>query len=456
MITSTFILFFIDYLIYLLLIFYLNYFISRLLKFFIINIFGVDLWTFVDDSFRDCPNNNYYDNLTDTYILDYEYFEISEMIYYHDNFFDPTLELIFHFDLLHETRTREDDEHELFGFVSTYIIPLQYKYYILEHYWPSDESGNILIKNFYDFNDLLYEFTFFSEEYDNLWQNYELHRHSKTTFYKDHLYETQILQSFAYNKFEYKYFKFPISQSIVINEDKNLFLKKKNRTFDHIEPSQEMCIKQYMTWFSLKTEYDKYISEYKVFCNLSPYEYFDHKYYDIRLSKLYNLIDCRTKRSQHIESIDEYFLDYVNSSNLTNYYLKSGIFIDFKKQTINEVDYDQQIEPFDYIYFFFHERGLLMYIYLLIIFYFLCLVFLVLTCWLCFNYYDYSFDFDLHFSYIRALTRNKNYNDYNDYKFLIFNSYYSENDITTFFSEKQEKNRFFYNFKYVKKKTQFF
>jgi hypothetical protein len=49
----------------------------------------------------------------------------------------------------------------------------------------------------------------------------------------------------------------------------------------------------------------------------------------------------------------------------------------------------QQIEPFDYIYFFFHERGLLMYIYLLLIFNFLCLLFFILTCWLCFNYYDF-------------------------------------------------------------------
>jgi hypothetical protein len=37
---------------------------------------------------------------TNTYILDYEYFDISEMVYYHDNFLDPDLEKIYYFDLL--------------------------------------------------------------------------------------------------------------------------------------------------------------------------------------------------------------------------------------------------------------------------------------------------------------------------------------------------------------------
>ena len=450
MITITFIHFFIDYLIYLLLIFYLNYFISKLLKFFITNIFGFDLWTFFDNSFRDCPNNNYYDNLTNTYILDYEYFEIIDMVYYHDNFYDITLEPIFHYDLLHETRTREDDDHELYGFVSTYIIPLQYKYYIIEHYWPEDQS-----KNFYDFDDLVFEFTFFSEEYDNLWENYELDMHTRTLFYNEKLYEFNILQSFIYNKLDYKYFKLPISQLVIIKEDKKLFFKKKTRIFDLDEPSEELSIKSYMEWFKLKKDYDLLKKEYDVFCNLSPYEYFDHEYYDIRISKLFNLIDCRTKRSQHIESIDEYFLDYINSNSLINFFLKLGIFIDYKKKSINNTDYNQINEPFDYLFFNFNERGLLMYIYLLLIFYFLILLFLFLTCWFCFNYYDYSFDFDLHFSYIRSLTRNKNYNDYIDYKFLIYNQYYAENDITNFFIEENYKKYILNKFKCVRDKTPF-
>ena len=217
-----------------------------------------------------------------------------------------------------------------------------------------------------------------------------------------------------------------------------------------------MCVKEYIKWFRLKSEYDNFLSEYNVFCNLSPYEYFDNKYYDIRLSKTFNLIDYRTKRSQHVESFDEYFLDYINSNNLINYYLKLGFFIDFKKEIINEVDYNQVNTPFDYLYFFFNERSFLMYIYLLFIFNFLILFFLFLVCWCCFNYYDYSFDFNLHFSYIRLLTRNKNFNSYDDYKFLIFNSYYIENDIVNFFSEIQKKKGILYHFKCVRDKSQFF
>lgn len=442
----SFIRFFIDNLLYFLIIFYLNCFISKLLKFFIINTFGFNLWSFFDNSFRDCSDNTYYDNSTNTYILDYEYFEIIDTIYYHDNFYDFTLEPIFQYDILRETRTREDDDHELYGFVSTYIIPLQYKYYIIEHYWPEDQS-----QNFYDFDDLVFEFPFFSEEYDDLWENYQLDMHTRTLFYKEKLYETQILQSFVYNEYYYKYFKLPISQLIMIKEDKNLFFKKKERTFDLEEPSQELCLKRYMEWFKQKKDYDLLKKEYDVFCNLSPYEYFDHEYYNLRISKLFNLIDCRTKRSQQIESIDEYFFDHTNSSNFINYYLKSGMFIDFKKNTINDVDYNQVAEPFDYLFFNFIERGLLMYIYLLLIFYFLASLFLILTCWFCFNYYDYSFDFDLHFSYIRLLTRNKNYNDYIDYKFLIYNQYYAESDITNFFIEENYKKYF----KCVRDRSQF-
>jgi hypothetical protein len=72
--------------------------------------------------FRLCPNNTLYDINSDTYILDYEYIDISDMIYYHKNFLvSNRLELIYYFDLFHETKNREDDDHELYGFMSTYI-----------------------------------------------------------------------------------------------------------------------------------------------------------------------------------------------------------------------------------------------------------------------------------------------------------------------------------------------
>ena len=95
------------------------------------------------------------------------------MIYYHDNFLDPTLKLIYHFDLFPETKNREDDDHELYGLMSTYIIPLQYKYYILEHYWPADEKMSSLLPNVHDFKDLESEFKFIYEDYKVLWPHYE-------------------------------------------------------------------------------------------------------------------------------------------------------------------------------------------------------------------------------------------------------------------------------------------
>ena len=120
--------------IYLVILFYFNHIVAKNLKFVIKMLIGYDLWTYVDDSVRTCPNNTVYDISNNTYILDYEYFNISESIYYNKKFLNPTLEYIYYFDLFYLTKNREDDEHELYGLMSTYIIPLQYKYYIFEHY----------------------------------------------------------------------------------------------------------------------------------------------------------------------------------------------------------------------------------------------------------------------------------------------------------------------------------
>ena len=119
------------YLIYFTVFFYFNYILVTLLKFFIKTLIGYDLWTYVDDSVRLCPNNTFYDAYTNSYILDYEYFDISEMVYYHDNFLDPDLEKKYYFDFYPEFKNREEEDHELYGLMSTYIIPLQHKYYIL-------------------------------------------------------------------------------------------------------------------------------------------------------------------------------------------------------------------------------------------------------------------------------------------------------------------------------------
>ena len=44
----------------------------------------------------------------------------------------------------------------------------------------------------------------------------------------------------------------------IFSRKKNFFFwKKESRTFDLIEPSHELSIKKYMTWFLLKCKYDK-------------------------------------------------------------------------------------------------------------------------------------------------------------------------------------------------------
>ena len=70
------------YLLYFIIIFYFNYLLAKTLKFFIKYLIGYDLWTYIEDSFRFCPNNTIYDVNSDTYILDYEYKNINNMIYF--------------------------------------------------------------------------------------------------------------------------------------------------------------------------------------------------------------------------------------------------------------------------------------------------------------------------------------------------------------------------------------
>jgi hypothetical protein len=430
MINSYFLDFIEFYLIYFIILFYFNYLIAKTLKFFIKNLIGYDLWTYIDDSFRLCPNNTNYDINSNTYILDYEYIDITEMIYYHNNFLDPTLESIFYFDLYHETKNREDDDHELYGLMSTYLIPLQYKYYILEHYWPSDEKASIISPNFYNFNDLESEFKFIYEDYKILWPTYQKYFHTRQLFYDNNLYDSKILQFYFYKT--YRYFKAPLSYWLML-QNKNCFWKKEYRTFDLIEPSQELCRKKYMTWFFLKMKYDEAKFQYDVFCDLSPYEVFDSKYYDVFLSSTYNLIDMETKRHQYIENKDEYFFEFINSENLINYYFNVNFFANYQKLRFEECDYDydKPFDPFDYLFFIFIDRGLLMIGYLIMFYYFCFSIFFFFICYYCWYNHVYSFDFDLYVEYIRMLTRNRTYNNYNDYKSLIFN--YTKTDINDFF-----------------------
>jgi len=416
--------------IYFIILFYFNYIIAKILKFFIKNLIGYDLWTYIDDSFRLCPNNSSYEIESKTYILDYEYLNISEMIYYHDNFLDPTLELIYYFDLFHETKNREEDDHELYGLMSTYIIPLQYKYYILEHYWPADEKASIVSPNFYNFGDLESEFKFIYDDYKILWPKYQKFMHTRELFYNDKLYNSKIIQFYFFKLF--KFFKAPLSYLLMLN-NKNCFWKKEYRTFDLIEPSQELCHKKYMTWFLLKCKYDEAKFEYNVFCNLSPYEVFDSKYYDVFMSPYFNLIDLEIKRHQYLENLDEYFFDFVNSENLINYYFNVNLFSNYYKTRFIqcEYDYDKPLDPFDYLFFLFIDRGLLMLLYLLLFYYFCFSMFFFILCYYCWYHHIYSFEFDLYIEYIRMLPKTKYINNYNEYNYLIFN--YNKIDIINFF-----------------------
>jgi hypothetical protein len=415
---------------YFIILFYFNYFLAKSLKFFIQYLMGYDLWTYIDDSFRLCPNNSLYDINSHTYILDYEYIDISDMIYYHDNFLDPTLELIYHFDLFPETKNREDDDHELYGLMSTYIIPLQYKYYILEHYWPADEKMSCLLPNVHDFKDLESEFKFIYEDYKILWPKYEKFEHTRELFYNDKLYDSNILQFYFYKMF--KYIKAPVSYLIMLN-NKKPFWKKEHRTFDLIEPSQELCRNKYMTWFLLKCKYDEAKFEYDVFCNLSPYEVFDSKYYDVFLNPTYNLIDLETKRHQFIENKDEYFFDFINSENLINYYFNVNFFASYHKNRCIECyyDYDLPLDPFDYLFFLFVDRALIMIGYLFLFYYFWYCLFFFFVCYFCWFNHVYSFDFNLYIEYTKILPQNKYYNNYNDYIPFIFN--YNKTGINDFF-----------------------
>lgn len=439
MITVNFLFFIIYYLSYFILFIYVNFILSKVIKFFITFLIGYDLWSYIDDSFRSCPNNTLYNFTTHNYILDYEYFNIIDMIYYHNNFLNPLMldkERIYYYDLLHETRTREDDAHELYGLMSTYIVPLQHQYYLLEHYWPEDEKVSILWSNFHDFADLESEFKFIYKDYKILWPLYTKYFNFRQLLYSENLYSSYILQFYFYYCFNFN--KLPISYTIMLN-NKNDFWKKEYRSFDLIEPSNELLYEKYMTWFLLKTEYDKAKFEYDVFCNLSPYELFDSNYYDFFISSTNNLIDLHTKRYQFIESLDEYYFDFINSDNLINYYLNLNYIEEYNKERVSycDMDYDKPYDPFDYVFFYFSDRATILINYLLFILYYWFVLFLCFVCYYCWYNHIYAFDFEEHFNYIRMLTRHRIYNDYNDYRYLIFN--YTKNDLNNYFFNKNMK-----------------
>lgn len=423
--------FFLFYFLCLSIFFFINYYIVKIKKFFIITICGYDFWTFFDDPFRFNINNTMYHNDYDYYILDYEYFEILEDICYNDVFLDPNLEFIFYIDYIAETRTAEDDEHELYRFLSNYVIPTHYKYYVIEHYWPPDERGSLfLYENFYDFFDLVYEFKFINEEFFPLWNIYEKEIHTRTIFVNENLHDNKLIKFYYFNK-QNKFFQY---KTEILNDEyyrfsKNIFIRKEIRSFDKIEPKAELEYTDYVKWRFLSHNYNLDKFDYDIFESLPFYELFDRKYYDLYLDFYKNLIDVKTTYIQFIETSDEYFNDFINKDNLLNYYFEIGLQHEYINFALNVTENNVFDQTFNYFYVRFKSRFFLLYFYMLYIHMFFFFLLLLLGCWFTYHYFDYAFNFDLHLSYIRSLTRMKYLNDYKDYKDLIFNQYYYSNDI---------------------------
>ena len=140
-----------------------------------------------------------------------------------------------------------------------------------------------------------------------------------------------------------------------------------------------------------------------------------------------------------------YIFDKINSTytrlvcvgydDLINYYFSVNLIANYNKTRFIECDheYDKPLDPFDYLFFLFVDRGLLMVGYLIIFYYYCLCFFFFLVCYYCWYHHIYSFDFNLYIEPLRMLTRNNQYNDYNDYKFLVFN--YTKTDISDFFYE---------------------
>ena len=165
-----------------------------------------------------------------------------------------------------ETRTREDDDHELYGLMSTYIIPLNYQYYLLEHYWPEADKISRIAPNFYDFKDLESEFLFIANDYKFLWDDFKEYFSHRQIRHENEIYETKLLQLYfsafyeRYNFDKEGWFKNPnffYKTPIIFQLDElrsKYFWEKRDRVLILEEPSQELCLKKYMTWFLLKSK----------------------------------------------------------------------------------------------------------------------------------------------------------------------------------------------------------
>lgn len=411
-----FIYLFIDYLIFIALFFYLSFLFSNLLKFFITIIFTYNIDYFYIDFLYKSTNNTHYDNLSNCFILDYEYFDLINTINYHPIFFFNNDQYWHYFYYMYNTKNREDDDHEFYRLLSKYQFSDLDKYYVVEHYMPNKE-GDRIVRDFYDLDDLIYEFTFFSKEYLKFLDEYKFKYdyHYGTVIYKKKLYKKTINYNYFYTENNYGFYRQQEWNSFLENSRNQYIKKKEVPKFALSEPTEEMSIKHYINWWLFKKEYDNYKFEYDLFISLSPYEWFDRRYYDLFSPN--HLFDSNTNILQTVEHRDEYFFPRKNHFNGQNYYYSLTMF--FKKL------------PFDFLNFNHYEIVLLVFIYLFIIFSFLYIIVLVLTSWFCFGYpvycIDYPeihYDFKSYFNYTRMLSRTSNL-DYINYNKFIFDLPYS-------------------------------
>jgi hypothetical protein len=93
--------------------------------------------------------------------------------------------------------------------------------------------------------------------------------------------------------------------------------------------------------------------------------------------------------------------------------------------------FDKPLDPFDYLFFLYVDRGLLMIGYLILFYYFWDCLFYFFVCYFCWCHHVYSFDFNLYIEHIRILPQSKYFNNYNDYIPFIFN--YNKTSINDFF-----------------------
>lgn len=430
--TVTFIYFLLDIFLFFYFLYSFFYFFYKFLRFIIKNIFFFNIWFFLDGFIRNSANNSCYNSDNSSFILDYNCFEFSELIYYDDSFNNENLHWMWYYDFLIEYCTVEDDEHELFAFLSTYLVPLCDKFYIIEYFYPDETESNYPI-NFYDINDLRGEFSFFyeSHEYDSLLQTYKNNdNYFIETYYNLNLNSTNFLQSFSFNEATWKYDRNLVWYFFLEKERKETFLKKRDSIpFEILEKpiNYEFQVINYVEWLRLISEYEENKFKLEHYLFLCSYDLFDKSYYLIKTFD--KVIDTERKYSQFYETKDEYFLNQNNQYYHLTYYFDLGFFFGYEDKLIDIEDYDGNYDEkeekadfhFDGCFFNFQDYSfgfLIVSSYIVVI---NLIIFFFLTCWICLSYGEYIINYELHFSFIRNLTRTRFYNEFSDFRELIFN-----------------------------------